>query len=112
MSESVIKALLQLGIQLAGRLIPWLGGFLAGPFGFIASFLISWLTGKLYAWLEQMARYNKIDVEVQADLVAAKDAQVNLRKVQDDKNATGEQRAKALADFTTAVGKFGRFKLQ
>lgn len=112
MSKESIKVLLQFGIGLLSKLIPWLGGFVGGPFGFIASWAIGWLTGKLFDWLEQMERFKAIDDQVKKDVADAKVAQGALRQIQDDKNSTGEQRAKALDDFAAAVRKLGRFKLQ
>lgn len=110
-TKDVIKALLALGIQLLGKFIPVLAGFLGGPLGFLAGWAISFLSGLLYDWVEKLARYASIDHEVHTDIVAAKAADIALVLVQNNKDATEAEHAKAIADFTAAVSKLGRFKL-
>lgn len=111
MSNELIKALLSIGIQLLGKFIPFLGTFLAGPFGFIAGWAISYLSGVLYDWIEQMARFAAIDSQAQKDLTEAKAAKDALAVVQSNPETTKEQRAKAISDFAARVALLGKFRL-
>lgn len=111
MSNDLIKALLSLGIQLLGKFIPFLGTFLAGPFGFIAGWAISYLSGVLYDWIAQMARFAAIDSQAHKDLTEAKVASEELNKVQTNPQATKEEHEKALAEFAARVRTLGKFRL-
>jgi hypothetical protein len=111
MSKELIKILLGIGIQLLGKLIPFLGTFLAGPLGFVAGVAISYLSGILYDWIEKMARFAAIDSQAMKDLNLAKAASEALVDVQTNTLATKEEHVKALADFATRVGVLGKFKL-
>lgn len=109
--NAVIKSLLSLGISALGKLIPALGGFIGGPFGFIATLAISWLSGILYDMVERMARFAKIDSQAQKDLSDAKSAGADLKKVQEDPATTKEEREKAISAFADRVRALGKFRL-
>lgn len=110
--DVLIKAFLTWGITQLGMLIPWLGGFLAGPLGFIVEPLIGYATGLLYDWVSRLARYSAIDKQVGEDLSAAKSAQAALTVVQNNPQATEAEHAAALAEFTNRVRTLGKFRLQ
>ena len=110
--EPLIKLLLTLGVQVLAKVIPSLAGLLGGPFGFLVSWAISFLTGVLYKWAEKLARYRKIDIAAEADRKAVEQKQLALEAMQKNPNRTEEERAKAIADFAAAVSKFGNIRLQ
>ena len=111
MTDTLIKFLLTSGIQLLGKFIPFLGTFLAGPFGFIAGWAISYLSGILYDWIARMARFAAIDSQAYKDLGDAKIAAQELKSVQLNTEATKEDHAKAIADFAARVSVLGKFRL-
>jgi uncharacterized membrane protein YbaN (DUF454 family) len=110
-SDTIIKALLSLGINILGKFIPFLGSFLAGPFGFIAGWVISYLSGVLYDWIAQMARFAKIDSQAHKDLADATAAGQALKAAQNNPSLTKEEHAKALSDFAIRVRTLGKFRL-
>ncbi len=112
MKDTILKALLSFGVSAIAKLIPALSGLLGGPLGFVVGIAINWLTGKLYDWLEQLARYRAIDAQIKSDVAGVKAAATDLKKVQDDTTSSEDQRAKALVDFTNAARTLGKFRLQ
>lgn len=111
MSKELIKALLQIGVSLLGKLIPALGGLLGGPLGWLAGLAISYLSGLLYDWVERLARFAAIDHQVQADLNLAIASNQALAIVQNNPNATKEEHDKAIADFISAHRTLGKFRV-
>lgn len=110
--RQVIKVLLQVGVQLLGKLIPFLGTFLGGPLGFIASWLIGLATDALYDWLDRLATFAEIDNDVREKLPIAREARDKLRKIQKDPLATEEDLEKARQDFLNKHRDLGRVRLQ
>lgn len=105
MSESIIKLLLQVGIQALGKIIPALGGFLGGPLGFLATLAISWLSGLLFDWIEKLRKFGAVDkryLDIANGVKAANDAYI---AVVDKPDSTSEQKAKAYDDFKAAIRK-------
>lgn len=106
MSESLIKLLLQGGIRALGAIIPALGSFLGGPFGFLASMAINFLTGILYSMVERLSRYAGVDARILAVVAEAKVTTAALEAVERDPQATQEQKDKAYEDFKASHRKF------
>lgn len=112
MTQASVKAFLSFLIQLLAKLVPGLSGLLGGPLGWLIGIGLSWLAAILYNLIERLARFAKIDAEISAQITEAKNATDALKQVQKDPDATPEQRAKGLADFTNAVRSLGHFVLR
>ncbi len=108
--KELTKALVSIAIALLKSVIPWLGGFLGGPLGFILTPLIGWLTGMLYDLVERYLRFSEIDRVIEKQLEQAKTKTDALKEAQ--KNPGGEDHAKALAEFRIAVRDLGRLRVQ
>lgn len=109
--KALIKFLLTMGVQLLGKAIPFLGGFVGGPLGFLASWAIGYLTGVLYDWIERLAKFAEIDSDVADKVTKAKEATAALNAVQKNKEATHEQHEKAIAEFIARHRDLGRLRL-
>lgn len=103
--QAITKILLELGIGLLSKFVPFLGTLLGGPLGWIAGWLLGKATDVLYTLVEQYLKFKEIDREVQTKLDAAKLATGVL------KNSSKENRADALQKFKDSVRDLGRLRL-
>lgn len=103
---ALTKALLQLGIGLLSKFVPFLGTLLGGPLGWIAGWLLGKATDLLYQLVEQYLKFKEIDREVAKDLDAARIATEELKK------STEADKSEAMEKFKLAVRDLGRLRLQ
>lgn len=105
----IIKALLSLGIKGLSMLIPFIGTLAGGPFGFLVSWAISYLSGLLVKWIAQVAAYNAVDADLAAKKAPLVAAQQALAAAQASPTTTKEEHAKAIADFMAAASNFSQW---
>lgn len=106
------KVLLSLGIAVLKKLIPWLGTLLGGPLGFIASFAIGYLTDILYDMVERYMRFSAIDKEIKAQVENAKQETQNFKAVQNNPEASIEEKSVAKEKLRASLIVLSRIKLQ
>lgn len=104
--EALTKLILQLGIGLLSKFVPFLGTLLGGPLGWIAGWLLGKATDLLYTMVERYLKFKQIDRDIQMKLDAAKLATGVLR------NSSVENRTDALQKFKDSVRDLGRLRLQ
>ena len=111
--QPLIAALLKLLIDWLGSLIPWIGKLATAPvIGWIFDIALSYLSGKLADLIALWAKYREINIQTEKEVADAHAATIALNQVQNDPNATGDQRAEALKNFHIAVAALTHFKVQ
>lgn len=109
--SALTKLLLQLGIGLLTKFVPFLGTLLGGPLGWLAGWLLGKATDWLYTLIERYLKFKEIDREVAARLITAKIATDALNALEGKKDVPAQEKNAAMEAFRNAVRDLGRVKL-
>jgi len=111
--KEIIKLLLQLGISLLGKFIPWLATLTGLPvIGWVIGLAVSYLAGVLAKMVDTWLRYKAIDAQIEKEVAEAKAATEKLKVVQANPNATKEERDKSLEEFRLAVWNLTKYRVR
>lgn len=105
MLEAIKAWFLKSGISILVSLLPTLAGLIGGPWGWIASIAVKYLSGLLITWAERYRRFAKIEQDIALQVSAVISATKQLNKAEDS------TRAAELEKFTRAVRDLTRFNV-
>lgn len=108
---AITKLILQVGIGLLSKFVPFLGTLLGGPLGWLAGWVLGKATDALYLLIDRYLKFKDIEHEVAARLITAKLATDALKVLEVKTDVSKDEKDAALAAFRLAVRDLGRVKL-